>query len=332
MIYLTHSKGDGSGDAAISAGDLAAAIAAELDVGMAPGNGSPGRPVSRSALATPGIELAIGEPMALSGAVVGLDHRALKFLAGAGAGGGKAALEAVGVPDASCIVVSAEDRSPRWLDGYCAAHKLPLLRVKCDYSTLKSMVSSILDIRLSASASVHGVLVEVLGIGILITGKSGIGKSECALDLVVRGHKLVADDVVNVRPVAGRNLQGFNSEIIRHHLEIQGLGIVNVREMFGVTSVRRQKKIDLLVELVEWNENAQYDRLGIDEKTRTVLGVEVPMLVIPVRPGRNVATIIEVAARNHMLKLTGIHSAREFQRHLSEQIAGAGPAAQGRKP
>jgi HPr kinase/phosphorylase len=174
-------------------------------------------------------------------------------------------------------------------------------------------------------ASVHGVLVDVRGVGILITGKSGIGKSECALDLVLRGHKLVSDDVVTIIKSGGR-LEGSGPAEIRHHMEIQGLGIIDVGVLFGAASVRDSKWLDLVIELVEWSADGRYDRLGIDDPKREILGIAVPLLVVPVRPGRNVATIMEVAARNHMLKLAGINSAREFQRRLTDQIERAKPS------
>ena len=164
------------------------------------------------------------------------------------------------------------------------------------------------------------MLIDVLGVGVLILGKSGIGKSECALDLVLRGHRLVADDIVDVKR-KGDSVIGAGSAIIRHHMEIRGLGIINIKDLFGVAAVRDHKKIEVVVELMEWDPAVEYDRLGVDERKFTVLDVEVPMLVVPVRPGRNMTTIIEVAARNQLLKLQGHHSALEFQEKLNRAIA-----------
>ena len=150
-----------------------------------------------------------------------------------------------------------------------------------------------------------------------------------ALDLVVRGHRLVADDIVHIRRRGekGTAIIGSGSGIIRHHMEIRGLGIINIKDLFGVAAIREAKKLELVVELVEWDANEEYDRLGLDEKRYTVLDVEVPMVRLPVRPGRNLATIIEVAARNQLLKLQGHHSAREFQERLNRAIAEARPKA-----
>jgi HPr kinase/phosphorylase len=173
--------------------------------------------------------------------------------------------------------------------------------------------------RLAPSLERHGVLLDVLGIGVLVVGKSGIGKSETALDLVVRGHRLVADDVIVIRR-HGAQLTGRGAGILGHHMEIRGLGIINIKDLFGISAVREAKKIELVVELHEWDEASEYDRLGFDELTEQVLDVAVPKLVLPVRPGRNIATLIEVAARNQLLKVQGIHSARAFRDRLSRAM------------
>jgi HPr kinase/phosphorylase len=171
-----------------------------------------------------------------------------------------------------------------------------------------------------ASTTTHGVLMDVFGIGVLIIGKSGIGKSELALDLVLRGHRLVADDIVNIKKKPPSTLYGSGSEIIKYHMEIRGLGIINIRDLFGISAVRDHKIIELAVELHDWDPRAEYDRLGIEEKKYTLLDVRLPFVQIPVRPGRNIAAIIEVASRNYLLKLQGHHSAREFQDKLNKEI------------
>jgi HPr kinase/phosphorylase len=161
---------------------------------------------------------------------------------------------------------------------------------------------------------------DVLGIGVLMVGKSGIGKSETALDLVQRGHRLVADDVILIRR-RGNNVQGRAGGILGHHMEIRGLGIINIKDLFGISAVREAKRIELVVELHEWDANVEYDRLGFDERRERLLDVEVPKLLVPVRPGRNIATIVEVAARNELLKLQGIHSARAFRDQLHRAMS-----------
>ena len=169
----------------------------------------------------------------------------------------------------------------------------------------------------------HGVLIDVIGVGVLILGKSGIGKSELALDLVTRGHRLVADDIVDMKRKQGGSVYGSGSEIIKHHMEIRGIGIINIKDLFGVSAVRERKKVEMVVELTEWDDKVEYDRLGVETQKYSMLDMEVPLLVIPVRPGRNLTTIVEVAARNHLLKLQGHHSAKEFQEKLSKEIAQA---------
>lgn len=223
----------------------------------------------------------------------------------------------------SCLVVTKSLDIPDVLVDAARRHDMPLMRSSHLSSTFILNVELFLQEALTASTSLHGVLVDVLGVGILILGKSGIGKSECALDLVMRGHRLVADDIVDLKRKPGGPVYGSGNDIIGHHMEIRGLGIINIKDLFGISAVRDRKKLEMVVELVDWDETVEYDRLGLDEKTYRILEVEVPLLVVPVRPGRNLTTLIEVAARNHLLKQQGHHSAREFQKRLNEEIAQA---------
>ncbi len=223
----------------------------------------------------------------------------------------------------SCLVVTKNLPVPDMLLREANDAQVALLRSSHLSSAFIDNVEQFLQEALTASTSVHGVLIDVIGVGILILGKSGIGKSELALDLVTRGHRLVADDIVDLKRKAGGSVYGSGSEIIQHHMEVRGIGIINIKDLFGVSAVRDRKKVETVIELVEWDDHADYDRLGIDERTFSVLDVQVPLLVIPVRPGRNLGTIVEVAARNHLLKLQGHHSALEFQEKLSKQIAQA---------
>jgi len=163
-----------------------------------------------------------------------------------------------------------------------------------------------------AEASLHGVLVDVYGIGVLLLGESGSGKSECALDLISRGHRLVADDVVEIWRDNTGAVTGRGPARIRHHMEIRGLGIINIQDLFGVAAIRERKRIELVIQLETWRPDTEYDRLGLAEQTYSLLGVETPMLRIPVSAGRNVAILVEVAARNHLLKRMGLHAARAF--------------------
>jgi HPr kinase/phosphorylase len=204
-------------------------------------------------------------------------------------------------------------------------HNVPVFSTPLMSSVFINRVTKWLEDRLAPTTSVHGVLIDVLGVGILLLGKSGIGKSEAALDLVLRGHRLVADDIVEIRKRPPDMIYGSGSDIIKHHMEIRGLGIINIKDLFGISAVRDAKKIELVIELVEWQEEEEYDRLGVEELRHSILDVAVPMLRVPIRPGRNISTIIEVAARNLLLKFQGKHSAREFQDRLNRALVEAKP-------
>jgi len=223
--------------------------------------------------------------------------------------------------DVACLVVTKGLDAPPELVSAADEAGVPLLRTVHLSSTFIESVQSWLEDVLTAQTSMHGVLLDVFGVGILLLGKSGIGKSEIALDLIMRGHRLVADDIVDVKRKTPDAVFGAGSEIIKHHMEIRGLGIINIKDLFGVAAIRERKKIEIVLELVEWDPSVEYDRLGVEEKKFRILDVEIPMLVVPVRPGRNMTTIVEVAARNHLLKLQGHHSAREFQERLNRAIA-----------
>ncbi len=220
----------------------------------------------------------------------------------------------------ACIVVTKGIEPPPALSEACEKAGLTLMRTPLLSSAFIQQVQSFLDESLTESSSLHGVLIDVFGVGILLLGKSGIGKSEIALDLVMRGHRLVADDIVDVTR-RRQGVYGTGNAVIRHHMEIRGLGIINVKDLFGVSAVRERKLIELVIELHEWDPNQEYDRLGVEDRFMNIVGVDVPLSVVPVRPGRNMTTIIEVAARNQLLKQQGHHSAREFAERLNRAIA-----------
>jgi HPr kinase/phosphorylase len=167
--------------------------------------------------------------------------------------------------------------------------------------------------------SLHGVLLDVFGVGVLIVGKSGVGKTECALDLVMHGHRLVADDLVQIEKERDGILSGFSHELGRHHMEIRGLGIIDIEKLFGISVTSERKQIDLVIELVD-HEECIKDRTGLEEKTYTIMEVEIPRKRIPVRPGRNLTAIVEVAARDYLLKKGGYHTAREFEQELLKNL------------
>lgn len=197
---------------------------------------------------------------------------------------------------------------------------VPLLRSKQKTTRFSSLLTNFLESKLAPTTAVHGVLVDIYGVGVLITGKSGVGKSETALELVKRGHRLVADDCVEIRQEDEDYLVGNSPELIEHLLEIRGLGIINVMTLFGAGAVRSYKKISIVMNLELWDPKKQYDRLGLDEEKMKIIDTEITKLTIPVRPGRNLAVIIEVAAMNFRLKRMGMNAAEQFTSRLSDVI------------
>jgi len=197
----------------------------------------------------------------------------------------------------------------------------PILQTDLGSADFSARIMRILSRIFSPRQAVHGVLVEVYGLGILLQGDSGVGKSETALELIHRGHRLVADDVVEINCIYGNILMGAGAnKIIGHHMEIRGVGILNITHLFGVRAIRDRKEVQLVVELEEWDSNKNYDRLGAEDHTKEILGVNIPLLTIPVKPGRNIPIIIESAAMNERLKSMGYHGAREFNKNILKWI------------
>jgi HPr kinase/phosphorylase len=220
----------------------------------------------------------------------------------------------------SCLVITRALEIPELLLRDADEKGIPLFRTNLRSFEFIDRVTKFLEEKLASTSSLHGVLMDIYGVGVLILGKSGIGKSECALDLILRGHRLVADDMVHIQKRSASSVIGSGFEVIQHHMEIRGLGIINIRSLFGVEAIREKKKVELVLELMEWDTHREYDRLGFEEEKFSILGVELPMLRIPVTPARNLTTIIEVAVRNHLLKGMGYDSALEFERKLLRKM------------
>lgn len=200
------------------------------------------------------------------------------------------------------------------------AHDLPVFSSSALSSVVIKRLSYFLEDHLVPSTQLHGVLLEIHGIGVLLIGDSGVGKSESALDLITRGHSLVADDQVTVKRYPNGELVGFCRQPLKHHMELRGLGIINVQDLFGLAAVRNRKSIDLVIEMEQWHEGESYDRLGLEESLYHILDVSVPYIKMPVALGRNLSILVEIAARNHVLKIQGHYSARDFARRLEEEI------------
>ena len=229
--------------------------------------------------------------------------------------------------DLPCLLVTGgADIAPEViLEGERAG--VPILRTSVPTAAAIGKLTAVLEDRLAQRQIIHGVLIDILGLGVLIAGDSGIGKSECALDLVVRGHRLVADDTVEVRRRSESIVIGACPELTRHHMEVRGLGLINIRDLFGVASTRTSKRIELVVQLDRWDEGREYDRLGLDEASYDLLGLKVPLIRMPVATGRNLAILVEVAARNQLLRMRGINAARELVARLDESLANQAPRA-----
>lgn len=223
----------------------------------------------------------------------------------------------------SCFVVTKGLAPPRELVERAEAEGIPVLVTPLESTPFIKHLSSFLEERLAMRVHLHSVLTDVFGLGVLITGESGIGKSECALDLVDRGHRLVADDVVEIKRMSDV-LVGASPDLTLYHMELRGLGVLNIKDLYGVSSIRMSKRIELVVNLERWDAGKEYDRLGLQEEKFMVLGVEVPLIRMPVGPGRNIALLVEVASRNQLLKERGYDAARRFSEKVDEVLARAG--------
>lgn len=286
----------------------------ELGVTVIAGKAGLGRTVTVPRIQKPGLALTGWPEQLHEGRVLVLGGTEIDYLV-ANEPARRVGIETLLASEPACVVVCRSLPPPAELRTAADAHNVPLLTSSLVTADFIAAVTSWMADRLAPSTELHGVLMDVLGIGVLMIGKSGIGKSETALDLVVRGHRLVGDDVIRIRR-QGKKLSGRGAGLLGHHMEIRGLGIINIKDLFGISAVREAKVVELIVELEDWDASAEYDRLGFDEQTQMLLDVAVTKLRLPVRPGRNIATLIEVAARNQLLKLQGIHSARAFRDKL----------------
>jgi HPr kinase/phosphorylase len=231
----------------------------------------------------------------------------------------------------SCVVVTGGNDPPRAFTAAAEATGTPFFLSAQRSSRTINALHAVLDDRLAPQTQLHGVLVDVHGIGILLEGKSGIGKSECALELVMRGHRLIADDVVRCEWRPPGVIVGRPADLLRHHIEIRGLGVIDIRELFGITAVGERKQLDICVRLCEWNDKEEFDRLGVEERFHAILGTPVRELRVPVRPGRDMGSIIELAARNELLRRDGRHTAHEFVDKLESHLVTRPAIEQGPK-
>lgn len=218
------------------------------------------------------------------------------------------------------ILVTNNNQIPEYLIQAATRRYISILRTPFSTTRAIHLLSEYLEEKFAPRTSMHGSLVDVYGIGMLFTGRSGIGKSEIALDLVERGHRLVADDLVIIVKQAEKVLIGKGREIAQHVLEIRGVGLIDVRRIFGIRGVRMQKRVEVEVNLVDWDSTKEYDRTGLEDKTTEILGVEIPQIMLPIHPGKNITVIAETIALNHLLKTYGYHAAKEFNKRLKDYM------------
>lgn len=231
-----------------------------------------------------------------------------------------AALSGLFQAQVPCVIVTSQLLPLAPLTELAEQERVSVFVTELPTGTFIARLHAFFDEHLSPRVTLHGVLMDVFGVGVMLTGHSGIGKSECALDLILRGHRLVADDSVLVRQ-HDQELIGMGSPLTKNHMEVRGLGIINVKDLFGAASVCERKEIELIIDMVEWQRDGDYDRLGLDDTFEMILDVKAPRVRIPIRPGRNVSSIVEVATRNFLLKAQGHHAARKFQERLALHLA-----------
>ena len=255
-----------------------------------------------------------------AGRVLVLGESEIRYLETLGPAERMNALASAFSHDLPCVMITGGWEPPAEMIAAADRYNMPLLRTSVATPLAIAKITSVLDDTLAVREIVHGVLLDILGLGVLIAGESGIGKSECALDLIVRGHRLVADDTVEIRRRGETVVIGTCPELTRHHMEIRGLGVINIRDLFGVAATRSSKRVELVVQLERWDPSREYDRLGIDDQVYDLLGLKVPLIRMPVAPGRSLAILVEVAARNQLLRTRGLNAARDLVNRLDRQL------------
>jgi HPr kinase/phosphorylase len=222
--------------------------------------------------------------------------------------------------DVPAVFVTKKQEIPSYFLEVATARRIPVLRSSESTRDFYRRLKPFLEMALAPATAVHGSLADVYGVGLLFIGESGVGKSECVLDLVERGHRLVADDVVQVTRTGNDVLMGRGHELQRHHMEIRGVGIIDISALFGVTAIRQQKRIEVVVHLEMWDQNNHYSRTGLDTGTHDILGVPIPKMTVPLNPGKNITVISEVVAMNHLLTYSGINTAEAFDKRLRQYL------------
>jgi HPr kinase/phosphorylase len=305
----------------VRAGDLRSPLLASLGLQLVAGHNGLERPVDWPRVQKPGLAMAGFMGYVKPNRVQILGQSEFDFLKTLPVSTARARLDAFTALSLACVVVTKGIEPGSILTSFCRRRGIPLFVTSRMTSIVIEGLTAFLEESLAPRATLHGTLLEVGGLGTLLLGDSGVGKSECALSLVQRGHRLVADDLVVVQRFPNDVLIGSSSGLIRHHMELRGLGIVNVPMLFGVAAVLERHTVEFVIQLTDWNSQEKIDRLGLDEEFEDILGVAVPRVRMPVATGRDVALLVEIAARNHLLKRRGFNAAREIAAKVHDEIA-----------
>ena len=278
------------------------------------------RKITSSELHRPGLALSGFVELFTSDRIQILGNTEIKYLSGLNEDQLKQSVNRFIEFEIPAIIITNDNPAPEYLIKAATRRYISILSTPFSTTQVVHLLGEYLETKFAPQVSMHGTLVDVYGIGILLTGRSGIGKSEIALDLVERGHRLVADDLVIITRKAEEILIGSGREIGEHILEIRGIGLVDVKRIFGIRGVRLQKRVEVEVHLVEWDKSKDYERIGMEDVFTTILGVKIPQVVLPIHPGKNITVIAETIAMNHLLKMYGYHTPREFNKRLKEYM------------
>jgi HPr kinase/phosphorylase len=304
---------------AVPVGDLLGPGAEGLGLRIVAGRAGLDRQIQLARIQRPGLALTGYTDYLRYGRVQVLGSGEVSYLATLTPKKRAATLERLARCHVSCFVVTKGLPAPPELLAHAGSRGIPVLATALESTPFVKQLQTFLDERLAVRVHLHSVLMDVFGLGVLIVGESGIGKSECALELIDRGHRLVADDVVEIKRVSA-TLLGSSPDLTRYHMELRGLGVINIKDLYGVSSIRLSKRLELVVSLERWEAGREYDRLGLGQEKFTIIDVGVPLIRMPVAPGRNLALLVEVAARNELLKERGFDAARLFAERVDEMI------------
>ena len=292
-----------------------------LELSLVAGEAGLARPLTGWRIQRPGLAIAGFLPYIKPGRIQILGESELDYIQTLSPLERRQRFAAIAALPVAGFVVTKGLTPPPELLRECRRRHVPLFVSPATTSVVIQRITGMLEESLAPRQTVHGVLVDVHGMGVLLTGESGIGKSECALDLITRGHRLVADDAVQISRLPSGRLVGRASNLIRYHMELRGIGIINIKHLFGVSAVRTSQDVELVISLERWKPGEQYDRLGLSPETYEILGEKRPLMRLPVASGRNLAILIEIAARNELLKSQGYDAAREFTERVDAEIA-----------